>query len=191
MSIFQTVLIGLALAMDAFAVSVCMSAASDRLRLKNMLVIAGFFGGFQALMPYVGWQAGVLASSYISSFDHWIAFALLSYIGARMILEARKCRRCETEKRIYGDPTNISVLFMLAIATSIDALAVGVTLGCLASDIVMPSIVIGLVTFAVSLAGAALGSKVGRWAEGRIEILGGAILIAIGLKILIEHLFFG
>ena len=190
MPLLEIILIGVALAMDAFAVAICMSAGSQSLRLKNMLVIAAFFGGFQAIMPYLGWQAGVYAQKYVSAFDHWIAFILLSYIGGRMIFESLRCRRCETEKKIYGDPTNIYVLFTLAIATSIDALAVGVSLGCLQQEIVLPIVIIGLVTFAMTLFGTAIGSKLGGWAEGRVEVAGGLILIFIGLKILLEHLFF-
>ncbi len=190
MPIIEIILLGIALAMDSFAVSVCMAAASDKLKLKNILTIAAFFGFFQALMPLIGWKLGSAASGYFEYYDHCISFILLFFIGFKMIHESIKCRHCETEKKVYGDPTNIYVLFTLSIATSIDALAVGVSIGCLEQEIFEPAVIIGLITFAISLIGAKLGSKIGGWAEGKIEIAGGLILIGIGLKILLEHTFF-
>ena len=190
MPVLEMVLIGVALAMDAFAVAICMAVGTSSLQLKNMLAIAAFFGGFQAIMPVIGWYLGVVANQYVAGYDHWIAFALLSYIGVRMIHESVKCRHCETEKKIYGDPKNIYVLFTLAIATSIDALAVGVSIGCLQQEIVMPAAVIGIVTFAITLLGVKIGSKIGGRIEGRVEIFGGVILILIGTKILLEHTLF-
>ena len=190
MPVLEMIFMGMALAMDAFAVAVCMAASTSSLRLKNMLTIAAFFGGFQAIMPAIGWYLGVVAANYAADYDHWIAFILLSYIGLRMIFEAVKCRRCETEKRIYGDPKNIYVLFTLAIATSIDALAVGVTIGCLQQEIIAPAAVIGAVTFAMTLLGAKIGSRIGSGIEGRAEIFGGSILVLIGIKILLEHTVF-
>ncbi|MBR4598064.1 MAG: manganese efflux pump, partial [Opitutales bacterium] len=103
--------------MDAFAAAICMAASSENLRLKNMLAIAAFFGGFQALMPYLGWQASVLASSYVEKIDHWIAAGLLYYIGGKMIFESFKNKAGEVERKSYGDPKNIYVLFALSIAT--------------------------------------------------------------------------
>lgn len=190
MSILQIILIGIGLSMDAFAVAICMAASNTTLRLKNMLIIAGFFGGFQALMPYIGWQTSIFASSYISSIDHWIASILLYYIGGKMFIEGFKSKTYEIEKKSYGDPTNIYVLFVLAIATSIDALAVGISLGCLKCGISMPVIIIGCVTFLITLIGTILGKRISRYVGGEAEVLGGLILICIGTKILIEHLFF-
>lgn len=190
MSIFEIVLLGLALAMDAFAVAVCIAASSDSLKIKHVLNLAIFFGGFQSMMPYLGWRMGTFAHQYIQTFDHWIAFALLSYIGIRMIHESYKCRRCETEKRMYGDPGNVYVLFTLALATSIDALAVGVGMGCQNQEILLPITLIGIITFAMTILGAFLGAKISKWTEGKIEILGGLILIGIGIKILIQGVFF-
>ena len=182
-------LLAAGLSMDAFAVSICMAASNSALRLKNMLVIAGFFGGFQALMPYIGWQASIFASSYIEKIDHWIAAVLLYYIGGKMFSEGFKCKACEIEKKSYGDPTNVYVLFMLSIATSIDALAVGISLGCLKCGIALPAVIIGGVTFLITLAGAVLGKKISTVIGGKAEIIGGIILIGIGTKILIDHLF--
>lgn len=190
MPLIEIILIGIALSLDAFAVSLCFAVASDSLKLKNMLVIAGFFGFFQALMPYLGWQISVVAQSYIESFDHWIAFALLVYIGVNMILESLKTKEGEVEKRIYSDPAKVGVLFTLAIATSIDAFAVGVSLGCLNNEIVKPAILIGIITFLISLFGAALGGKIAKYVGSKAELFGGVILIGIGVKILIEHIFF-
>ena len=191
MSILQTILIGVGLSMDAFAAALCIAASSENLRLKNMLVIAAFFGGFQALMPYLGWQASAFASAIIGNIGHWIAAVLLYYIGGKMIVESFKCKACEIERKSYSDPKNIYVLFMLSIATSIDALAVGVSLGCLKSAIALPAIIIGCTTFIITLLGAMLGERIGAAAGNRSEILGGAILALIATKILIEHLFFG
>lgn len=189
MPISQIILIGIGLSMDAFAVSICMAASNSALRLKNMLVIAGFFGGFQALMPYIGWQASIFANSYIEKIDHWIAAVLLYYIGGKMFSEGFKCKACEIEKKSYGDPTNVYVLFMLSIATSIDALAVGISLGCLKCGIALPAVIIGCVTFLITLAGAVLGKKISTFVGGKAEMIGGIILIGIGTKILIDHLF--
>ena len=186
MCCFQLIIIAIGLAMDAFAVSVSSGVVIKKMRVRHAMKIAAFFGGFQALMPFIGWEIANLASDYVKSFDHWIAFALLSAIGGKMIYEAKWCKE-EEEK---ADPLNLHILILLSIATSIDALAVGITFSCLGISIVTPIILIGLITFAMSFAGTYIGDYFGHHFEDKLEILGGLILIAIGIKILIEHLFF-
>ncbi len=170
--------------MDAFAVSVSSGVVIKKMRVRHAMKIAAFFGGFQALMPFIGWQIGRFASEYVKCCDHWIAFILLCFIGGKMIYEAKWCKK-EEEK---ADPLNLHILILLAIATSIDALAVGVTFSFLGISIVTPIILIGLITFVMSFAGAYIGDYFGHLFEDKLEILGGLILIAIGTKILIQHL---
>lgn len=183
MDIFSISLIALGLAMDAFAVSITSGFAIKYIKIKNALMIAIFFGLFQAIMPVVGWLAGYTLKDFISGIDHWIAFGLLSIIGVKMIYESFKL---SDKERV--DPLNVSVLFVLSIATSIDALAVGISLSFLNISIALPSIIIGIITFLLSFMGVYIGNKLGHFFEKKIEILGGIILIAIGIKILIEHL---
>ncbi len=169
--------------MDALAVSITSGLTIKDLRISNALTIALFFGSFQAFMPVIGWIAGLSARELISGIDHWIAFGLLSLIGCKMILSS--IRIGSNEKEI--DPRNISVLLVLAIATSIDALAVGLSLSFLKMAIVTPAIIIGLVTFTLSFIGVFVGNVSGHFFENKIEIIGGLILIGIGVKILVEH----
>ena len=178
--------IAIGLAMDAFAVSVSSGVVIKKMHVRHAMKIAAFFGGFQALMPYIGWEIGKLASDYVKCCDHWIAFILLSFIGGKMIYEAKWCK--EEEKK--ANPLNLHILIMLAIATSIDALAVGVTFSFLGINIASPILIIGLVTFIMSFAGAYIGDYFGHLFEDKLEMLGGIILIAIGTKILIQHLYF-
>ena len=185
--IIEFILIGMGLAADAFAVSVTSGVTLRKMRLHHAMRIALFFGAFQAIMPLLGWLGGQVFRPYIRSFDHWIAFILLAGLGAKMIHEARK----PADDEAATDPTNIYVLFGLAIATSIDALAVGVTFSFLEMNIWQAIGIIGLVTFVVSFAGTQIGKTLGHIFENKLEILGGLILIGIGLKILIHHLFFG
>jgi putative Mn2+ efflux pump MntP len=184
MDIFQIIIIAIGLAADAFAVSVSSGAIIEKLHLRHALRIALFFGFFQGLMPWIGWKIGILASDLIRSVDHWLAFIILCFIGGKMIYESRKLKD-EIETSI--NPLNIYVLFTLAIATSIDALAVGITFSFLNVSIVEPVIIIGLVTFIFSLAGTYIGEFFGHVFEDKIEFAGGLILIGIGTKILIEH----
>ncbi len=170
--------------MDAFAVSITNGITIKYLRINNALKIAIFFGSFQAFMPLVGWLAGLSLRDFISGIDHWIAFGLLSLIGCKMIYESIKIES-RGEK---VDPLNVYVLLMLSLATSIDALAVGVSLAFLKISIVTPIIVIGIVTFLLSFLGVFVGNKSGHFFENKIEIIGGLILIGIGIKILVEHL---
>ena len=184
MNHFQIIIIAIGLAADAFAVSVSSGAIIEKLHLRHAMRIAVFFGFFQGLMPWIGWKAGNLASDLIRSIDHWLAFGILCFIGGKMIYESRKLEE-EIERTI--NPLNIYVLFTLAIATSIDALAVGLTFSFLNVSIVEPVIVIGVVTFIFSLAGTYIGEFFGHIFEDKIELAGGIILIGIGTKILIEH----
>jgi len=184
MGILNILLISVGLGMDAFAVSVTSGAAIRRMHLRHALLIAGFFGAFQAIMPFIGWEAGGLAAGFIGELDHWIAFGLLLIIGGKMILEAAFGEGEEEPK----DPLNLYVLFVLAIATSIDALAVGVTFSFLKVSLYTPILVIGLVTFCMSVIGAYIGNRLGHAFNGKvIEVVGGLILIGIGTKILLEH----
>lgn len=184
MSFISILFISLGLAMDAFAVSISSGLTIHRLRVGHAFRIALFFGVFQAIMPVIGWLAGLSVQEYIASIDHWIAFALLSIVGGRMIYESSVLGDDKNEK----DPLNIYVLLMLSIATSMDALAVGLSLSFLNIAIALPAIIIGCVTFALSFAGVYIGDRFGHFFESRIEIAGGLILIGIGIKILIEHL---
>lgn len=186
MSLWELLLIAISLSMDAFAVSVCKGLSMSKLNYKNASVIALFFGAFQALMPLIGWFLGTQLSRYISAFDHWIAFVLLAFIGGKMIYEAL---HGEMEDTGCGDTLDIKELFVLAIATSIDALAVGITFALLPdTNIVLSVGLIGVITFVLSFAGVVIGNKFGSRYQNRAELFGGVILIAIGLKILIEHL---
>ncbi|MCD6330295.1 MAG: manganese efflux pump [Candidatus Cloacimonetes bacterium] len=184
MPLFQILLIAVGLAMDAFAVSLASGFSLKSSYLFWSCIIALFFGGFQALMPVLGWFGGSLFQSHIESFDHWIAFGLLLIIGCRMIYEAFSSH---SEKKIIR-PTNLVVLFGLAIATSIDALAVGLSFSLLDTQIFLPALLIGVVTFIISFYGVMLGKSLGvKWGE-RAHVFGGIVLILIGIKILFEHL---
>ncbi|MBN2621526.1 manganese efflux pump [candidate division WOR-3 bacterium] len=182
---FMTIcLIAISLAMDAFAVSISCGFSLKQGRTKNALIIALFFGGFQAGMPIIGWFLGTYVEQFISAIDHWVAFGLLCVIGLRMIYEA--CRKSGDERAF--DPEKLAVLFVLAIATSIDAFAVGLSLSLLGVRIFMPALIIGTITFVVSFGGVYLGTAFGRLIGKRIEVLGGLLLIGIGVKILFDHL---
>ena len=177
-------LIGIAfgLAMDAFAVSVTSGLAILCLHIRHALRIALFFGAFQALMPVVGWLAGQTLNDLISRFNHWIAFGLLSFIGIKMIVES-----FQMDGNDKCDRITLGALLILSIATSIDALAVGVAFAFLNVAILTPIMIIGIVTFVLSFAGVYIGDRLGHFFEKKIEILGGVILIGIGVKILVEH----
>ena len=184
MDTITIVFIAFGLAMDAFAVSVASGFTIKTLRVGHALRIALFFAVFQAVMPAIGWLAGLSLRNLISEFDHWVAFILLAAIGGKMIYESFKL---ESDKKQI-DPLRLNVLLTLSIATSIDALAVGVTFAFLKVAIVWPVAVIGLITFGTSFVGVFIGDKFGHIFESKIEFIGGLILIAIGLKILLEHL---
>lgn len=186
MGTITIIVIAVGLAMDAFVVSIVSGGAYKQLHVRHALRMALFFGAFQAIMPLIGSLAGLTLKDYILDWDHWIAFGLLSAVGAKMIYESFKIKSVEENL----DPTNIIVLLVLSVATSIDALAVGITLSLIVGSIIMAVIIIGLVTFVLSYLGVQIGKRFGHFFESRIEALGGVILIAIGTKILFEHLFF-
>lgn len=183
MSFLTIFVIAVGLAMDAFAVSIASGTAYRQLKVRHALRIALFFGGFQALMPLIGALAGLSIKNYIVEYDHWIAFVILSAIGVKMIYESFKIT--QTEKS--NNPTDILVLLALSVATSIDALAIGVTLSLVAASIIKAVLLIGLVTFALSYAGVMIGKKFGHIFESKIEAVGGLVLIILGVKILLEH----
>ncbi len=182
----ELVLIAVGLSMDAFAVALCKGLGMKKLNYKQGLIIALFFGGFQALMPLAGWALGRQFERYITSVDHWIAFALLCYIGGKMIWDAlheKDEEFCPLDQRL-----DLKEMLMLAVATSIDALAVGVTFAFLGVDIVPAVLLIGAITFALSFAGVLIGHRFGVRFKKKAELAGGAVLVLIGLKILLEHL---
>lgn len=181
-------LMGVSLAMDAFAVSVCKGLAMRKVNKKQCLVIALFFGGFQALMPFLGWLLGNRFEGYITSIDHWIAFILLGFIGGKMVVEAIRDKGEEPEITEIDPPLDIKELFVLAVATSIDALAAGITFAFLEIPIVEAMLIIGITTFVISVAGVYIGNFFGNKYKSKAELVGGIILILIGLKILLEHL---
>ncbi len=179
------IIIAVALAMDAFVVSIVSGSAYRQLHVRHALRMALFFGAFQAVMPLIGSLAGLTLKEHIVHCDHWIAFGLLAAVGGKMIYESFKIKP-DAEN---SDPSNIFVLLVLSVATSIDALAVGITLSLIAGSIIVAVSVIGLVTFILSYLGVYIGKRFGHFFESRIEAFGGVILIAIGIKILLEHLF--
>ena len=184
MSLIELFLLAAGLSMDAFAVAVCKGLSMQKIDKKYTLCIGLFFGGFQALMPLTGYLLGSQFSGYIERFDHWIAFVLLALIGFNMIKESREE---EEEEKPYAG-VNFKELLILAVATSIDALAVGVTFAFLQVNIVSAITIIGCTTFVISIAGVYVGNVFGSRYKSRAELTGGIILILIGLKILLEHL---
>lgn len=184
--IIEVFLVGVGLSMDAFAVSVCKGLAMTKLNKRQMLVIGLYFGGFQALMPLLGWALGSSFARYIQAVDHWIAFLLLGFIGGKMVWETLHQR---DEDIVIGDkPLDHKELFLLAVATSIDALAVGITFAFL-DRAILPSIaIIGATTFVISILGVVIGNFFGLRFKRGAELFGGVILMVIGLKILLEHL---
>ncbi|MEG3920305.1 MULTISPECIES: manganese efflux pump MntP family protein [Microcoleus] len=179
-----TVLLSLGLAADAFAVAVSSGLAIKHMKVNKALKIALFFGGFQALMPVIGWLIGLSFSFLITPIDHWIAFGLLSFIGGRMIYESLQSEECETK----FNPLDTGTLITLSVATSIDALAVGLGFAVLKDSIAPAVTAIGFITFFLAFAGVFIGHKCGNLFANKIEILGGAILIFIGSRILFMHL---
>lgn len=185
MDIINILLIGLGLSMDAFAVSVSNGINIKAEKFKNAVKAGIFFGTFQALMPLIGWTVGVNLKSFISSFDHWVAFGLLVLIGLKMIHESSKLKRIENKTNLFG----IKVLFMLAIATSIDALIIGVGFAFINIPILTAAIIIGIITFTLSFIGVLMGNRFGAFFGKKAERIGGIILILIGTKILFQHVF--
>ncbi len=188
MSIFELFVLAIALSMDAFAVSVCKGLASKRCGIREMLTAGIWFGGFQALMPFTGWILGSRFRFLIENFDHWIAFVLLAILGINMIKES-----FSKETDDVDNSFEVKTMFVMAVATSIDALAVGITFGFLLDSlksILFACTLIFCVTFAFSAFGVGLGKKIGLKYEKKAEFSGGIILVVLGVKILLDHLFF-
>jgi putative Mn2+ efflux pump MntP len=182
MGLMGIFIISLGLAMDAFAVSICKGLSMTRMSWKKAAVIGTYFGGFQALMPIIGYLLGVGFQSKIAYMDHWISFGLLALIGINMIKESLE------ENESFDDKTDFRTMLILAIATSIDALTIGVTFAFLKVNIVSAAFIIGAITFAVSLTGVKIGNVFGDKYKKKAGIAGGIILILMGIKILVEHL---
>jgi len=187
MDIFTILFIAVGLSMDAFAVSIAQGFVSKQKRTHNALKLGLFFGLFQMIMPVAGWYFGTRLRECITGVDHWLSFALLGFIGAKMIYEPTKMKDSNEDAK---SELSFYMLIVLSVATSIDALAAGLSLSFLNVPIVFPVAVIGVVTFCFSFAGVFIGERFGHFFERKIEIAGGLILIAIGLKILISHIYF-
>jgi putative Mn2+ efflux pump MntP len=186
MSFGSILVLALGLAMDAMAVAAARGLAAPRVRLRHVLLVAGFFGGFQALMPLLGWFAGSRLGPFVQAWDHWIAFVLLGAIGGKMIWEARGERDAlkSSEQDLFG----IKVLFVLAVATSIDALAAGLTLPMLNAPLLLSLVTIGITAAVLSALGLFAGRRFGAVLGRRLDVAGGVVLIGLGVKILVEHL---
>jgi len=174
----------LSLAMDCFAVSIAGGTLVKKPQLKNALKIGAFFGIFQAVMPLIGWGVSYSFKTLIADFDHWVAFGLLSAIGIKMIVESFK----KDEDKKNKDILNNHILILLAFATSIDALVVGLSLSILKISLLYSVMIIGFFAFALSVMGYFIGNKAGSFLKNKVEIIGGVIIIGIGIKILLEHL---
>ena len=183
MSLFSLFIIAVGLSMDAFAVSICKGLAMQKINLRKAGIVGLWFGGFQALMPFIGYLLGSQFEQYITAIDHWIAFVLLGLIGASMIKEA-----LSKEEECANDSLDCKTMFLLAVATSIDALAVGVTFAFLQVEIVPAVSFIGIITFTLSVVGVKVGNIFGTRYKSKAELAGGMILVVMGIKILLEHL---
>lgn len=186
MGIIELILLAVGLSMDAFAVSVCKGLAMPELKPRHTLIVGVWFGGFQALMPVIGYFLGSTFAAYITAIDHWIAFVLLSFIGGNMIREAIKGDEEDADSSLA-----FSVMLTMAVATSIDALAVGITFAFLIptlSQLMLSVLLIGCTTFVFSAAGVKIGNVFGLKYKKKAELTGGIILILLGIKILLEHL---
>ncbi|MBP3349146.1 MAG: manganese efflux pump [Bacteroidaceae bacterium] len=185
MTLFSLIVLAIGLCMDSFAVSLTSGTLMRPFTMRRACKFALIMALFQGLMPVVGWLLGVGFREYIEAYDHWIALALLLYLGGRMIYEALQQEECQC-----FDPCCTRTAMTMGLATSIDAMAVGISLSFLHVDIVQSAIVIGITTFIFSMAGLLIGKKIGCYLKKGAEIIGGIILILIGVKICIEHLFF-
>ena len=191
MGIVELLLLAIGLSMDAFAVSVCKGLATKKLKLKHAIICGVWFGGFQGLMPFIGYVLGTSFASYITNIAPWIAFILLSLIGATMIKES-----LEKEYEEASESFDFKTMFLMAVATSIDALAVGITFACVPVRLIFASrvintliavLIIGIITFVLSCIGVKIGNVFGSKYKSKAEFTGGAILILLGLKIILEH----
>lgn len=183
MGIFEILFISIGLAMDAFAVSICKGISMSKMNWKKAIIIGLYFGGFQALMPLIGYLLGISFESIVTSIDHWIAAIFLSVLGLKMMKEA-----FETNAKDENDDVSFKTMIVLAIATSIDALAIGITFAFLNVNIVLSVFLIGIITFVLSIIGTKIGNRFGDKYGNKAELVGGTILILIGIKILLEHL---
>lgn len=183
MSILEVVLIAIGLAMDAFAVSICKGLSMKKMSWKKALVVGAYFGIFQGIMPVIGYFLGSTFESMVTQIDHWIVFVLLTLIGVNMLKEAfgKDCNNC-------NESVDFKTMIVLAIATSIDALAIGITFAFLQTNIVLSALVITIITFVICVIGVKIGNKFGDKYERKAETVGGLILILMGIKILLEHL---
>ena len=188
MGIFELFFIAVGLSIDTFAVSVCKGLSTRQLKLKHYFIIGAWFGGFQALMPSLGYLLGSTFEKYITQYDHWIAFGLLFFLGVRMIKESFD----KDEENHHFNPKRLPVILTLAVAPSIDALAVGISFACTGmdtlQDILWPIVIIGIVSFLFSMLGCFIGVFFGKRINLRAELWAGIILIGIGVKILMEHM---
>lgn len=182
MSLWELLVIAVGLSMDAFAVSVCKGLSVQKVKTKHYLTVAAYFGGFQALMPLLGYLLGVRFEAMVANVDHWIAFVLLGLIGANMVRESRA-----GEEKL-DDSFTVSTMLLLAVATSIDALAIGVTFAFLGVNIVEAIILIGITTGIISGVGLKIGNVFGSRYKSKAEMAGGIVLILMGIKILVQHL---
>ncbi|MCL2805888.1 MAG: manganese efflux pump MntP family protein [Treponema sp.] len=187
MSILEITLIAIALSMDAFAVSITLGLSVKKPKKIEYFIPGIYFGLFQAIMPLIGYFAGTLFAAKIMAFDHWIAFLLLCFIGGKMIKDSFSKEETENKEASF----HFIKMFLLALATSIDALAVGITFSFFRINIIIAVIIIGFTTFLISIGGVMVGNKFGLKFKSKAEFIGGAVLIIIGIKILVEHLFFG
>ncbi len=183
MGIIELILLSIGLGMDAFAVSVCKGISMKKMNWKKACIIGLYFGGFQAIMPVIGYFFGSSFESIITNIDHWIAFILLAIIGAKMIQEA-----FQKEEEEYNEDISVKTMIVLSIATSIDALAVGITFAFLKVNLLLAITLIGTITFILSVIGTKIGNRFGDKYKSKAELAGGIISIIIGLKILLEHI---
>jgi len=184
MALVEIILIAIGLSMDAFAVSITLGLSVKKPKIKEVLIPGIYFGLFQMLMPLIGYFAGINFASKIQHIDHWVAFVLLGIIGGKMIKESFS----KEEQKVNDNPFRFMKMLLLAIATSIDALAVGITFAFFEVNIFMAIAIIGLATFCISIGGVKIGNIFGAKYKSKAEFTGGAILVILGLKILIEHL---
>lgn len=183
MGVLELLLLSIGLGMDAFAVSICKGISMKKMDWKKAIIIGLYFGGFQALMPVIGYYLGSAFEGLITNIDHWIAFILLGIIGGKMIKDS-----FEEDSENSNDDVSFKTMFVLAVATSIDALAVGITFAFLNVNLVLAISLIGIITFGLSVIGTKIGNRFGDTYERNAELVGGCILILLGLKILLEHL---
>ena len=183
MEILEIILIAIGVAMDAFAVSICKGLSMKKMNWKKALIIGAYFGIFQGVMPLIGYFLGVTFQNLVTQIDHWVAFVLLSFVGLKMLKEA-----FANDSENINDNVDFKTMIVLAIATSIDALAIGITFAFLQTNILLAISIIGIITFAVCVIGVKIGNKFGDKYERKAETVGGLILIFMGIKILLEHL---